>query len=219
MAESAKKAIDVRYRPLDYIYTPFWRPSLDGTPLVSPMFFTYPEDRSQRGWSSSTSTDRVYFPDDVFYDWYTHDTIDSSGEYREIESPIKHIPLFIRGGQIIPLRVKSGMTTREVREKDFELIVALGRDRTAEGRLYLDDGESLEQERTSDMRVEFQNGTLSVTGTFEYDTPTRLKAVTVLGLDAGRDGAGTGGNRTGAKIEIDEPLHRTGGFEVDIRGR
>lgn len=99
----------------------------------------------------------------------------------------------------------------EVREQDFELVVALGRDGEADGRLYLDDGESLEQDGTSDMRLEFWNESLRATGAFNYDTSTIFKAVTVLRLEAGG-----GGNRTRTKVEIDDPLQRTGEFELDI---
>lgn len=103
-----------------------------------------PRIRSRRDWSFSTFSDRVcslcpslriiphsvdvYLPADVFYDSYTYETITSSGKYRETKSPVTHIPLFIRGGQIIPVMVKSGMTTTEVREQEFELVVAMGRD-------------------------------------------------------------------------------------------
>lgn len=104
-----------------------------------------------------------------------------------------HIPLFTRGGRIIPVRVKSRMTTTEIRERDLELIVALGRDGTAEGNLYLDDGESLEQDGTSEMNFEFRNGALSVAGTFEYNTSARMKAITIIRPEAGGGRVGRGG--------------------------
>lgn len=85
--------------------------------------------------------------------------------------------------------------------------------------MYLDDGESLEEKGTSEMQFEFRNGSLSVTGTFNYDTSATLKAFTVLGLETGHDGVGGSGNGTRVKIEVDEPLHRTGGFEVNTHGR
>ena len=233
VAESAKKAIDIRYRLLDYIYTAFHRQSLDGTPVVSPMFFDYPDDEETTGLEmqyfygpgilvapateEGARSARVYFPDDVFYDWYTHDAINSMGEYREVDAPLTHIPLFIRGGHVLPIRVKSGMTTTEVREQDFEVVAALDREGRAEGSLYLDDGESLVQNETSEIKICFENGSISVTGTFEYATSARLKAVTVLGL-AGESGSEAGDRDTGTKktTEVDEALHRTSGFVVTI---
>ncbi|CAI4213599.1 unnamed protein product [Parascedosporium putredinis] len=124
VAESAKNAIDIRYRLLDYIYTAIHKQTIDGTPVVNPMFFLYPNDPETYGLElqyfygsgllvapvteeNSTSV-RVYFPDDIFYDWYTHEALDSSGQYEDLTAPLTKIPLFVRGERFFPRESSPG---------------------------------------------------------------------------------------------------------------
>ena len=198
VAAAARKAIDIRYRLLDYFYTAMMRQSRDATPAVSPVFFMYPSDKKTFGLElqyfygpallvapvteeGATSVD-VYLPDDVFYDFYTLKRIDGRGKSIKVTGQsLTDIPLFLRGGTIVPFRVKSGMTTQEVRKEHFELIVALGRDGTAKGELYLDDGESLHPDKVSWMTFAYDGGQLSIDGVFEYEAESRIVKVTVLG--------------------------------------
>ncbi|CAF4751621.1 unnamed protein product [Rotaria socialis] len=60
-----------------------------------------------------------------------------------VAAPYDFIPLFLRGGSIIPHQ-QSAMNTVESRKKPLYLIVALDKDQQASGELFWDDGESID---------------------------------------------------------------------------
>lgn len=198
VAESARKAIDIRYRLLDYIYTAMYKASVDGTPVLNPMFYLYPEDKNT--WAlqhqffygdgllvapvleeNATSVD-AYLPNDVFYDWYTHKPVRGRGaEHTFKDQDITDIPLLIRGGVVLPVRAESANTTKELRTRDFELLVALDAEGGAHGELYLDDGVSLEQEGITHITFHAEDGTLHIDGEFGCEVDVRITKVKVLG--------------------------------------
>ncbi|KAF2969592.1 hypothetical protein GQX73_g3965 [Xylaria multiplex] len=200
---SAQKNIAIRYRLLDYLYTAMHQQSVDGTPAVNPMVFLYPKDKKTAALDlqyffgpgllvapvteeDATSVD-VYLPDDTFYDWYTHKRIEGRGKSITVkDQDWTDIPLFLRGGVVFPVRAESAMTTTELRTKPFELIVAIGRNGKASGSLYVDDGESIEQPATTDIKFTYAKGVLAVSGSFGYTENVRLSKVTFLGLGKGR---------------------------------
>lgn len=230
VAEASRKAIDIRYRLLDYIYTAMHQQTLDGTPLINPMFYLYPDDAKTFGLElqyfygpgllvapvteeQATSVE-VYLPHDVFYDWYSHKRIQGrSRTVRVADQGLTDIPLFLRGGVIVPTRAKSAMTTAELREQHFELLVPLGADGTASGQLYLDDGVSLEQHgATTLVTFKYAHGVLMAWGRFGYKTNARITKVTVIGK--GRKRGEEDVEET--NVEVDQPL--TGEFTINIDG-
>lgn len=125
----------------------------------------------------------VYLPKDKFYSFSTLLPVDGSGSNVKLtDISYTEIPIHIRGGSIIPLRVSSASTTTQLRTKDFELLIAPDSDGFAEGELYLDDGESLIQNSTSDIRFKYDGNVLQMRGTFGYDPGTvKIATITLLG--------------------------------------
>ncbi|EPQ50643.1 alpha-glucosidase [Gloeophyllum trabeum ATCC 11539] len=198
VAEAARNVIDIRYRLLDYIYTAMHKASLDGTPIVNPLWYKYPRDENTYGIDlqflygdsilvapvteeNSTTVD-VYLPKDTFYDWYTLAPMHGEGSNVTLTNVnFTSIPLYIRGGAILPLRVSGAMTTTALRQTPFELVIAPGIDGCASGSLYLDDGVSITPATYTSIDISYKKGQLTVGGHFGYLSDLRLARVRLLG--------------------------------------
>lgn len=216
VAEAARTAIEIRYRLLDYIYTAFHQQSVDGTPLLNPLWALYPNDANtfaidtQFFYGSdvlvspvidedSTSVS-IYLPNDHFYDFYTLAPVTGTGSALTLSNVnFTTIPLHIRGGSIIPFRAESANTTAALRQNDFSILVAPGSDGTAAGSLYLDDGISLAQAATSQISFSYSKGALAMSGSFSYAVgKVGISSIQILGLSAKPSGVSINGAAIGA---------------------
>ncbi|EME86507.1 glycoside hydrolase family 31 protein [Pseudocercospora fijiensis CIRAD86] len=225
VTKAAQNAMAIRYKLLDYIYTAFYAQNQTGTPIIQPMFFHYPEDPNtfslgyQFFWGpgvlvapvtveNSTSA-TFYLPDDIFYDYYTHEKITGTGsEYTVDDVPFTSIPVYYVGGNILAERIESANTTTELRKLDFQIVIAPGKNGSASGDLYLDDGDSLVQESYSYIHFEYSaTGTFSMTGQFGYETDVAIRSIVVLGEDGGScvNGTGTVLRLMSSRIPLTEP--------------
>lgn len=200
VTQAAKNAIDIRYRLLDYFYTAFHQAHVDGTPVLQPLWFQYPFDHNTYGIDmqfffgdavlvspvvddESTSVN-VYLPEDIFYDFKTFVPVSGTGSTISLTNVnFTEIPLHIRGGSILPLRVESAYTTTDLRKKDFELVIAPGKDGKARGQLYVDDGISIQQDSILEAKYTFSAGKLDVHSQGSFDAGSiKYEKARVLGV-------------------------------------
>ncbi|KAJ4221503.1 hypothetical protein NW759_006752 [Fusarium solani] len=215
----AQKAIDARYRLLDYIYTALHHASSAGVPSANPLFFIYPSDDNTFSIDTQfflgdsllvspvveddSQSVTFYLPDDLFYDFWTQKPIRGQGEYVTVDNVgFDEIPVYIRGGSIVPLRNESANTTAELRKKNFNLLIAQDGNGYAEGSLYLDDGESIEG-KSSEIKFVWEDNILTTNGTFGYRSSLEVESITILS----EKGSGT--------ISLKESLDRP--FEVQTK--
>lgn len=201
---AAKKAIDTRYKLLDYIYTALYYQTTTGAPMINPLFFLYPTDANtfgiQEQWfygdsllispvtADYSDTVTYYLPQDSFYDYWTGAKVQGQGANVTVsELTYTDIPVHIRGGSIIPHRMNSANTTKVLRNEDFYVVVAPDAQGNAKGRLYLDEGEKIDQPAVSEIEFSYENGMFSATGSFGYkgngQESISLAKVVLLGQD------------------------------------
>ncbi|KAK0611263.1 glycosyl hydrolases family 31-domain-containing protein [Immersiella caudata] len=220
VTRAAKRAIETRYRLLDYVYTALYKASETGRPIASPLWFAWPGDEAtyavERQWlwgeyllvspvvEEGSMQVEMYLPEDVFYDFWTGERVQGGGKVVVmVDVGWDEIPVHVRGGGIVPMRVRGGMTTEEVRRENFEILVAEGLNGTAKGELYLDDGVSLEAGRNKSV-IEFSwDGEWFVmNGTFGFETTVVVERVKVTGVNGTRVEEGSWGLNAGFKVQI-----------------
>lgn len=116
-----REAIELRYRLLPVFYTALWQAATHGTPILRPLPLVHPHDDGVRqsealGFyvgdgllaypvlDAGRTQAEVYLPD-VPGGWYDLDAGEplAGGQAHTVETPLDRIPLFVRGGTVLPL--------------------------------------------------------------------------------------------------------------------
>ena len=201
-APSTLPRLTVRsYRLMDYFYTAFHQAHVNGSPILNPLWFKYPKDNNTFGIQyqffygdsilvspvldeGSTSVS-IYLPKDIFYDFLTLAPFQGTGSTMTLTNiTLTQIPVHIKGGAILPLRISTAMTTSALRKTDLELVVAPDMRSAASGKLYFDDGESIIPEDTTEVEMSYGDGKLTVDGSFNYSLGVNINRVKFLGISA-----------------------------------
>ncbi|KAI9864687.1 MAG: hypothetical protein M1824_004594 [Vezdaea acicularis] len=181
-------ALKLRYALLPAWYTAFHEASVEGNPIIRPMYWVHPsiehgfglDDQFYIGstgllakpvTAEGVETIDIYLPDDeVYYDYFDYKTYAGHGLHI-MHAPLAKIPLLARGGHIIPRRDRARRSSGLMKWDPFTLVVVLANNGSAEGTLYLDDGESYEFQNGAYIHRKFvfdpQKGTLRSEDLFE----------------------------------------------------
>nr|BAE20170.1 alpha-glucosidase [Schwanniomyces occidentalis] len=202
VAEATRTSMAIRYLLLPYYYTLLHESHTTGLPILRAFSWQFPNDRSLSGVDNQffvgdglvvtpvlePGVDKVkgVFPgagkEEVYYDWYTQREVHfKDGKNETLDAPLGHIPLHIRGGNVLPTQ-EPGYTVSESRQNPFGLIVALDNDGKAQGSLYLDDGESLVVDSSLLVSFSVSDNTLSASPSGDYKADQPLANVTILGV-------------------------------------
>lgn len=230
VTEAARAAIKTRMQLMDYFYTEFHYQTLDGIPrTILPLFYVYPSDPNTLENSlqffygpsllvSPVTEENVtsvtfYLPKDTFYDFFSGEKVEGQGgNVSRNDVDYTEIPVHVRGGSIVPMRIDGANNTKLLRELDFELLIAPDAQGNAAGRLYLDDGESLNPTEMSEISFNYNcaDRTLDVGGSFGYQTSCKITKATVLG----ESGSQSAKKRSGNVVTLDKPL--TAPFKISL---
>ncbi|KUJ07646.1 glycoside hydrolase family 31 protein [Mollisia scopiformis] len=204
VAEASKTAMNIRYTLLPYIYTTFYLAHSTGSTVMRALAWEFPNDPTLAAvdtqfmfgdsllitpvLAQGATTVNGVFPGvgsgEVWYDWYNQSAVTAGpGENITIDAPLGHIPVYVRGGSVLPIQ-EPGYTTKESRSNPWGLLAACSMEGTASGQLYIDDGESVVQNSTLWVEFSLTKSALyaSARGLFQDTNP--LANITIIGVQS-----------------------------------
>jgi alpha-glucosidase len=154
-----RRFIELRYRLLPYLYTAAWQSTQSGAPIVRPLAWDFQQDEETHALDDQflcgdallvapvlkegAAQRTVYLPAGTWYDFWSDER--HAGPARiEVETPLERLPLFVRGGSVLPLGpVLQYVGEHEVEELELHLYPAAPGEMAGRARpnlLYEDDG-------------------------------------------------------------------------------
>jgi len=151
-----RAALELRYRLLPYIYSAFVRASETGEPIQRPLVFDFQNDRHAREtddaylfgeallvapvFEPGQMARHVYLPNGTWVDWETGEC-HAGEQFITSAAPLDRIPVFARGGRVIPMYASAPSSTMDHYPEVLELHVIIPEeDGEFHSQLHEDDG-------------------------------------------------------------------------------
>jgi alpha-glucosidase len=134
--DMVREAIRLRYRLIPYLYATFLRASETGAPVQRPLVFDYQYDPTVRDIDdeyllgpdllvapvveAGATARHLYLPAGSWYDWHTGELVGGS-RFLLTPTPMDHIPIYARGGAVIPMWSEAPASTAGYHPSTIEL--------------------------------------------------------------------------------------------------
>lgn len=181
-----RNALALRYALVPYLYTAFYFAHIEGSTIMRPLIYEFPAEEELREVqntfmfgpsvlvqpvvSRNATRATVKLPKSAI--WYNYFTGEASrgGDY-QMMADISTIPMFLRGGHIVPMKLRLRRSTWAARLDPFTLYVALTSHGNSDGKLYLDDGATFDYQQGSYIRCLFNFSKNTLTSLSSSGTP------------------------------------------------
>jgi len=169
-----RKAVELRYQFLPYLYTLFREHEETGAPVMRPLWYEFPEDKKTYLLSDEylvgrnllvapivkegMRSRRVYLPAGAdWINWWTSETL-AGGRDHEVAAPLDQFPLFVRVGAVIPTQDVI-QHTGEMSSVPVTLNIAAGiaAGKTEVSQLYQDAGDGYSYRQSGRLRTNIEH--------------------------------------------------------------
>jgi len=160
VATAARGALGMRYKMMQVLYTLMWKANVAGDTVARYMWINFPEDENTHAVDEQFMLgDGIlvtpvveegarevegYFPRGLWYNLFSREMLDSEGEKITLSAELEEVNVHVLGGSILGLKTDGGMTTVDSAMSGYEIVVALGREGSSVGELYVDDNNSVD---------------------------------------------------------------------------
>ncbi|MBA4138481.1 MAG: alpha-glucosidase [Opitutus sp.] len=184
-----RKFLKLRYALMPFLYTTIEEAHRTGVPLFRPLVLNFQHDPNTANLDdefmvgdallaapvtrAAQREREVYLPDGVWFDYWTG-AQHRGGQTLRVEVPLDHLPLYVRGGSVVPSTVPMNHTG-EKPWSPLRFDIYPDANGAATGSLYEDDGLSPAHERGAFRRttVKFSASQLTLSREGGHATPSR----------------------------------------------
>ena len=153
-----RRALELRYRLMPYIYSAFMRSAETGEPVARPLVLDFQDDPLTREiddeflfgeallvapvYTAGCTARQVYLPAGTWHHWHTGERC-AGGQFVVAATPMDYIPVYARGGAVVPMWPEAPASTMGYAPASLELHVFLpDEDGETVSTLHEDDGDT-----------------------------------------------------------------------------